>query len=78
MDEGKWQWKEYEIRCFYIQNLDIRGRFLVCSWRPSAPKSLLPLEYTFPATRNNVCTGPHEIYSTFDASDQSNSRGVNT
>lgn len=70
--ENKW----YDI-FFYIQNVDIRGRLQACSC-PSWPKSLLPLEYTLPATKNNVCSGPHEMESTFAAICQSNSRGVKT
>lgn len=62
----------------YIQkNVDIRGRFLVCSW-PNWPKSLLPLLYTFPSTKNNVWTGPQETCSTSGANDQSSCRGVKT
>lgn len=62
----------------YIQNVDIRGRFLDCPW-PNWPKSLLPLEYNLPnLSRNNEWTAPQAMNSTFDARDQSSCRGVNT
>lgn len=61
----------------YIQNVDIRGRFLGCSC-PNCPKSFEPLEYTCPLTKNNEWTGPHEMQSTSIACDQSSCRGVRT